>query len=57
VTAGTFTVPESVLLALPAGAGSLAVSNNTIPQSFTATGLDFGFSIGYASASVSATYN
>jgi uncharacterized repeat protein (TIGR02543 family) len=57
VTAGTFTVPEAVLLALPAGTGSLAVSNNTIPQSFTATGLDFGFSIGYASTSVSATYN
>jgi uncharacterized protein (TIGR03437 family) len=57
VAAGSFTVPESILLALPAGSGSLAVGNNTMPATFSATGLDFGFSIGFAVTSVSAVYN
>jgi len=53
---GSFLVPESVMLALPAGTGSLAVSNVALPASFTATGLDFGYALGYSSIMVSSTY-
>lgn len=53
----TFTVPVEVLLALPAGTGSLAVGNYTTPTSFTASGLDFGYAMGYASTDIDATYN
>ena len=43
VTAGTFTVPPSVLLAIPpTGTGDLVVYNVTIPTHFSATGLDLG---------------
>ena len=51
VSAGTFTVPASVLLSLPPTGtvsgipipGTLSVSNYSNPQSFTASGLDFAF--------------
>jgi uncharacterized protein (TIGR03437 family) len=56
-SAGTFTVPASVLLALPAGTGSLGVSNYTMPQSFTASGLDFAFGLSYSTTDIEATYN
>ncbi len=56
-SAGTFTVPASVLLALPAGTGSLGVSNYTMPQSFTASGLDFAFALSYSTTDIEATYN
>jgi uncharacterized protein (TIGR03437 family) len=54
-SAGTFTVPPAVLLALPPTAASdgqvsasyLAVSNYTFPQSFSAAGLDAGVIYGY----------
>jgi len=55
--AHTFTVPPPVLLALPAGTGYLTVSNYTNPAPFTATGLDFAFTIGFASDQIDATYN
>src|ERR1022692_2068616 len=42
VSAGQFTVPVPVLLALPAGTGSLIVGNTGNFQFFTATGLDLG---------------
>jgi uncharacterized protein (TIGR03437 family) len=57
VSAGTFTVPPAVLLALPAGSGSLQVSNYTNPVNFTATGLDFGYAAAYVGTQINATYN
>jgi hypothetical protein len=50
VSAGQFTVPPPVLLALPAGNnGSLDVGNYSNIKTFTATGLDLGYLMGYAS--------
>jgi uncharacterized protein (TIGR03437 family) len=57
VSAGTFTVPPVVLLSLPAGSGSLQVSNYTNPVSFTATGLDFAYAAAYVGTQIDATYN
>ena len=56
-SAGTFTVPPGVLLALPAGSGGLEVSDYTNPQPFTATPLDFAFAEAFTSTSINATYN
>lgn len=60
VAAQSFTVPSYVLLTLPAtganGAGSVGVGNETIPTSFTATGLNTGTAVGYVSYSVNSTY-
>ncbi|HLH42815.1 MAG TPA: hypothetical protein VKV74_07510 [Bryobacteraceae bacterium] len=42
-SAGQLTIPSSILLALPAGPGSLVVSDLTAPQAISATGLDIGF--------------
>ncbi len=49
LSAGSFTIPVPVLLALPAGSGSLSLSDNGTQQQFNATGLD----LGYAAATVS----
>jgi uncharacterized protein (TIGR03437 family) len=57
VSAGQFTVPVPVLLALPAGTGSLDVGNYTNPKTFTATGLDLGYLSAYSSTSKSLPYN
>lgn len=56
-SAQTFTVPPAVLLALPAGAGSLSVSGYTFPRGFTVTGLDFAFASAFATTEIEATYN
>ncbi|MGA3098923.1 MAG: hypothetical protein ABSF25_20905 [Bryobacteraceae bacterium] len=64
VSAGTFTVPASVLLSLPATGtvsgipipGTLSVSNYTNPAQFTASGLDFAFLQFYNSNSIQAAY-
>jgi hypothetical protein len=48
-SAGQFTVPAPVLLALPAGNGSLDVANYSNIKTFTATGLDLGYLMGYVS--------
>lgn len=64
-SAKTFTVPASVLLSLPASGslsgfplpGSLSVSNYNNYQTFTATGLDYGFTTFYNTNGISATYN
>jgi uncharacterized protein (TIGR03437 family) len=64
-SAGTFTVPPAVLLALPPTAASdglvsasyLAVSNDTFPQSFSATGLDAGIIYGYVTNTTGETGN
>jgi uncharacterized protein (TIGR03437 family) len=57
VSAGTFTVPPAVLLSLPAGSGSLQVSNYTNPVSVNIPNLDFGFAEAYVSTQIDATYN
>jgi hypothetical protein len=57
VTAGTFTVPPPVLLALPAGNGSLSVSNYTAPVSFSASGLDFALGLAFTTTDIKAAYN
>ena len=57
VSALTFTVPPAVLLQLPAGNGSLAVSNFTNPKSVTIPNLDFAYVMAFVSTDISATYN
>jgi len=61
VAAQQFTVPSYVLLTLPATTGSnngsLFVENSTVPQSFVATGLDYGYSVGIVAYDINATYN
>jgi uncharacterized protein (TIGR03437 family) len=57
VSAGQFTVPSYVLLALPAGSGTLGLDNFTNPTTFTATGLDFGYQYAGSAVSINATYN
>ncbi len=60
VSAGQFTVPSYVLLALPAssgiGGGSLLVENVTAPQSFTASGLDYGNAFAAVYFSIAPSY-
>ncbi|MCU1338489.1 MAG: repeat containing protein, partial [Bryobacterales bacterium] len=56
-SAGSFTVPSYVLLGLPSGTGSTTVQNSTSLGSFTATGLDFGLTLGTDSFMVNSTYN
>jgi len=57
VSGGSFTVPSYILLALPAGMGTLGVTNNTTPVSFSASGLDYGVAFGGISFSITPTYN
>lgn len=45
-SAGQITVPASILLALPAGGGSLDVTNTTAVQTISAPGLDLGLAAG-----------
>jgi uncharacterized protein (TIGR03437 family) len=57
-SAGQLTVPNYVLLALPAGNGTLGVANSATPASFTASGLSApGVAIGSVSYSLTPTYN
>ncbi len=51
-----FTVPSYVTLTLPAGTGTTTVENATNPAFFTATGLDYGYGLGFSSTSVNSTY-
>jgi uncharacterized protein (TIGR03437 family) len=57
VSARTFTVPPPVLLWLPAGLGSLTVSNYTTPAFPTIPNLDFAYAEGYVETDIDATYN
>ena len=58
VSAGQFSVPVPVLLALPAGdGGGLTVSNFSNLQQFTATGLDLGLMTGGSITTKTLTYN
>jgi len=52
--AGQFTVPPYVLAALPAGTGSISISD-TAYSTFTATGLDLGLGLGQVSYSTTTT--
>jgi uncharacterized protein (TIGR03437 family) len=64
VSAGTFKVPASVLLSVPATGsvsgfpipGSLSVGNYSNPKSFTATGLDYGYVSFYNTNAVTPAY-
>jgi uncharacterized protein (TIGR03437 family) len=56
-SAGQFTVPASVLQALPVGAGTLTLENESAPQSFTASGLDIGYAFAGATFTINAVYN
>ena len=50
--AGTFTVPNYILLGMPAGTGTTSVQNSTNFTTFSASGLDFGLALGSESFSV-----
>jgi uncharacterized protein (TIGR03437 family) len=56
VSAGQFTVPASVLLALPIGTGSLNLENPTTPVPFTAPGLIYAYSFAAFSTSIAPSY-
>jgi uncharacterized protein (TIGR03437 family) len=56
VSAGQFTVPPYILFALPAGKGSTAFENATSPAIFAATGLDYGFAIGFVTLTANTTF-
>src|SRR5260370_29495513 len=57
VTAGTCTVPPSVLLAMPpAATGTLVVYNVTIPTHFSATGLDLGTAFAEIATKITVAY-
>jgi uncharacterized protein (TIGR03437 family) len=46
--AGQFAIPPAIMLGMPAGGGSLYVTNTTAAQTITASGLDVGLAIGTA---------
>jgi hypothetical protein len=64
VGAGTFTVPAAILDSIPASGnidgvplpGSLGIANYTVPQTFTATGLNLGMVIFYVSSDLAVPY-
>jgi hypothetical protein len=51
-----FNVPGYVTAVLPAGSGNLDVANYTNYGSFTATGLDTGYALGFVNYGITATY-
>lgn len=56
-SAGQLTVPSYVLLALPpSNMGSLSVENSTTPQSFTASGLNYGYAFAAVVFSINPSY-
>jgi hypothetical protein len=57
VALGQFTVPPYILAVLPAGTGSVSVGNETVPATFTATGINTGFAAGEVSYLVNSTFN
>jgi uncharacterized protein (TIGR03437 family) len=56
VSAGQFTVPASVLLALPAGTGTVSIQNFTLPVPFSATGIDYGYFQGLATGTAAVSF-
>jgi fibronectin-binding autotransporter adhesin len=55
-SAGTFTVPNFVLLGLPSGTGSTSLTNTTSYTAFTATGLDTAFAFGFLQTQAKTIY-
>ena len=51
-----FQVPNYVTSALPPGTGTLQIANYTNFQSFTATGIDRGYSVGYSQIQINTTF-
>ena len=56
VSAMQLTVPNYVTAVLPAGSGSLTIANDTNYQTFSATGLDYGASVGFVAYQIKSTY-
>jgi len=55
-SAGKFTIPPSLLLAIPAGIGKLVVNTVTVPSTFTASGLDLGLVYAQVGTNIPVTY-
>jgi uncharacterized protein (TIGR03437 family) len=55
-SAGSFTVPQYILLGLPAGTGTSGLENANAFNTFTATGLDFGYALGFVAFSANTTW-
>jgi len=56
-SAQQFTVPASILQALPAGAGTLTIENQSALQPISATGLDIGYAFASALLTINTAYN
>lgn len=56
-SAGQFTVPASILQAIPAGAGTLTLESRSAPQSISASGLDVSYAFAGAMFTINAPYN
>jgi uncharacterized protein (TIGR03437 family) len=56
-SADQFTVPASILQALPAGPGTLTLENRSAPQAISTTGLDIGNAFAGAMFTINAAYN
>lgn len=54
--AGKISVPSSVLLAMPANTGQLALITYPLPVSFTATGMDAGFVVAEINTVMNVSY-
>ena len=57
LSAGQFTVPSYITMALPAGTGSVTVENSTNYQTFSASGINNGIALGYVATQVNSTFN
>jgi hypothetical protein len=55
--AGQFTVPPAILQALPAGAGTLTLENQSAPQQLAASGLDIGYIFAGPRLTINTPYN
>jgi uncharacterized protein (TIGR03437 family) len=55
-SAGQFTVPPYILLGLPAGVGGSSIANMTAQTPFSATGLDYAFTLGVFETIVGSAY-
>jgi uncharacterized protein (TIGR03437 family) len=56
VSAGRFTIPPSLLLAIPVGMGDLVLNNVSIPTTFSASGLDAGIVFGQIGTNIPVSY-
>ena len=56
-SAGRFTVPASVLNALPAGAGTLSVESQSASQPITTSNLDIGYAFAGTISTINTAYN